>query len=612
MQKSFSSVKKITGFLFLKIWRSFRLLATLLALEVSFKSCLLPLALDLAPKSSLTILTILSLMFVSSAILLMDRMGLYWIFPFITLIVVGVLAKFGGSMSTVQGRYAYHHYMQDKFDDNGWGCAYRSLQTLVSWFRLQGYTENPIPTHHAIQQCLVDIGDKPGNFVGSSHWIGSNEVGFVLETLYGVTSKILFVSSGSEMPSKARELMAHFQHHGTPIMIGGGAYAYTILGVIFNEDSGDVRFLILDPHYTGKDELKTVTSKGWCSWKGPDFWDDKGFMWEIAPEFRALLVFAEHRYYGVSLPYGKDSFRKPKLTGYLTSEQALADYAELISHLKKNITGINSVPVIVFGGSYGGMLAAWFRIKYPHIVQGAIAASAPILQFMGWTPCDTFNMHVTKSFRNASSKCSESIRRSWAFIDNETSTGLQPIQELCNRLRNPELPPKELLMQLNHAIQVGFNYTGKKNCLEYRDADMHGLSTQGWDYQACTEMVMPMCSDGIHDMFEPEAWDYGQFAKNCQKLFGTVPRPYMVPIIYGGKDLKYASNIVFSNGLLDPWSGGGILKNVSDSVIALIIPEAAHHLDLRASDPADPPSVREARLIEKAHIRSWIKQYYTG
>ena len=47
---------------------------------------------------------------------------------------------------------------QDKMDDKGWGCAYRSLQTIWSWFRLQGYTDRPVPDHRAIQQTLADIG----------------------------------------------------------------------------------------------------------------------------------------------------------------------------------------------------------------------------------------------------------------------------------------------------------------------------------------------------------------------------------------------------------------------------------------------------------------------
>ncbi|XP_047486046.1 ufm1-specific protease 2-like [Penaeus chinensis] len=182
-----------------------------------------------------------------------------------------------GEISVVKGIYGYHHYMQDNFNDNKWGCAYRSLQTLVSWFRFQGYTEKSIPTHSEIQKCLVDIGDKPSSFLDSRQWIGSTEVGFVLDNMYNITSKFIFVSSGADLAEKGRELAHHFQTQGTPIMIGGGVLAHTIIGVDYNTESGDISFLILDPHYTGSEDLSTIQNKGWCGWKGPEFWDPKAY-----------------------------------------------------------------------------------------------------------------------------------------------------------------------------------------------------------------------------------------------------------------------------------------------------------------------------------------------
>ena len=97
---------------------------------------------------------------------------------------------------------------------------------MISWFRHQGYAETSIPTHEQIQKCLVEIGDKERSFIGSRQWIGSTEVGFVLEKSCNVQSKFLSLSSGEELENKGRELAHHFKTNGTPIMIGKFIFAF--------------------------------------------------------------------------------------------------------------------------------------------------------------------------------------------------------------------------------------------------------------------------------------------------------------------------------------------------------------------------------------------------
>ena len=38
------------------------------------------------------------------------------------------------------------------------------------------------------------------------------------------------------------------------------------------------------------------------------FVENTGVMWDLAPQFNAAIVFAEHRYYGQTYPYGNQSY----------------------------------------------------------------------------------------------------------------------------------------------------------------------------------------------------------------------------------------------------------------------------------------------------------------
>ena len=70
-------------------------------------------------------------------------------------------------------------------------------------------------------------------------------------------------------------------------------------------------------------------------------WDHSGWIVDtLARNLSALIVFAEHRYFGVSDPFGPTNSFIPDAghLGLLTLEQAMQDYAELITSLRTNLS----------------------------------------------------------------------------------------------------------------------------------------------------------------------------------------------------------------------------------------------------------------------------------
>ncbi|KAF0689353.1 hypothetical protein As57867_019115, partial [Aphanomyces stellatus] len=371
-----------------------------------------------------------------------------------------------------------------------------------------------------------------------------------------------------------------------------------------------------------------------------------GLMWETAAEFGALLVFAEHRFFGQSMP--PDARRRLQ---HLSSEQALADYAVLLRAIKADY-GVPTAPVIGFGGSYGGMLGTWFRLKYPHVIDGMVAGSAPVLSFLGDTPpanltaysqIVTFDASVAGG---AAPHCVANIRRSWAIMFDAARTAqgremLQTSLGLCDPLATEaaalEIPawlksayeymamgnypyPSSYIMNgvstlpaypmrvaceplaatfpatadgnasLLHAMRasvgVYYNSTHDARCFaRAAPSNESQLVADFWDYLFCSELYQPQ-DQGVDDMFWLDLHNDTAAAAACEAQWNVTLRPLWANTVYGGHAaLRASSNIVFTNGNLDPWSGMGVLDDVNPTVVAITVEGGAHHLDLMFSHP---------------------------
>eukprot|EP00667_Euglena_gracilis_P006030 EG_transcript_6073 len=485
--------------------------------------------------------------------------------------------------------------------------------------------------------------------------------------------------------------------------------------------------------------------------------NNTGLMWELGEKLGALLVFAEHRYFGESMPSLAGT---PSCSAYLSSNQALADFALLIQSLRAEYNGRIGA-VVAFGGSYGGMLSAWLRMKYPHVVDGAIAASAPIWGFPLNCPTPDGAFQVISSA--AGKECTQHFRAVWPLLWDLASTpagqrwvsqelglctplkGTEDLPLLLQYLQDPlfllaegqyafpsnyltfsvlgkyaPLPAWPLdvacgILTKSHPVRVTGNVSDVKysvtvgnvsvtvdwnvtcgNGYTLQDAIDSGvghllkgladavavlynasgdLACHSWhhpirrtrlmaggqrpppaaavpdhrqdDPKICTVTGMPdtsdawgllCCNEGLNlvitsmqgiggDLFWPPSVPRGTSLADllgapgpntCAAQYAALGLPgapsWSDPwslwddAYYGGLQISSASNIVFSNGLLDPWSAGGVMQDVSETAVAVAIARGGHHADLFFATPQDPPSVRRARLVEEDNIRQWILQ----
>jgi hypothetical protein len=164
----------------------------------------------------------------------------------------------------------------------------------------------------------------------------------------------------------------------------------------------------------------------------------KMYVYELAREHKALLINVEHRFYGQSYPTKDMSTSNLK---YLSADQALADLARIIGHIKTDLNTKNS-KVITVGGSYPGNLAAWFRLKYPSVTHGSISSSAPVIaqtnfkEYMDVVGQSIIHFSGQKCFDALETAANEVARLASARVGSADWTKLEADFHTCAPMKN--------------------------------------------------------------------------------------------------------------------------------------------------------------------------------
>eukprot|EP01083_Nonionella_stella_P216167 777378_1 len=180
-------------------------------------------------------------------------------------------------------------------------------------------------------------------------------------------------------------------------------------------------------------------------------------------------------------------------------------------------------------------------------------------------------------------------------------------------------------------------YKVKKGCLDLTSkrpagpnaaihcADLTGCGTgysgESWDYQACSQNIEPFATNNVTDMFDPNwIWNMAWLDEHCMNRFkikATTRDQWMTkqfgldPMYFDTKLKDMTSHIIFSNGMQDGWHCGGVVQNMSDTLIAITIESGAHGSDMRPESDQDTDDMKQARAMERRILKQWLSDMST-
>ncbi|KAG5197210.1 hypothetical protein JEQ12_010664 [Ovis aries] len=222
------------------------------------------------------------------------------------------------------------------------------------------------------------------------------------------------------------------------------------------------RYWVNDQHWTSQDGPVFLHLGGEGS-LGPGS-VMRGHPANLAPIWGALVISLEHRFYGLSIP--AEGLDMAQLR-FLSSRHALADAASARLTLSRLFNVSSTSPWICFGGSYAGSLAAWARLKFPHLFFASIASSAPVRATLDFSK---YNDVVSRSLMNTaiggSLECRAAASAAFAEVERRlrASRGARAALSVelgaCGSLERAE-DQAELLGALQALVGGAVQYDGQ-------------------------------------------------------------------------------------------------------------------------------------------------------